>query len=144
MRMSSLKALRQVDKIVLRVRGKKMVFSIRKELKIARQHDVDMYQAEKYAFWRRIANEVGKERTKAERHLADQHDIATALMPEVLKEEGKPRSDSQIRANVRLQPKVSEAQAKLDRLVWMEDLVRLMVDAFEHRKAVLMKMKRAV
>lgn len=141
---SSLKALNLVDRIVLRIRGKKVVFSIRDELKISREHDVDMYQAEKYAFWRRLANILGSARTKAERELSKQHDIATALMPEVLKEQGKMRSDSQIRANVRMQPKVLEAQVQLDKLVWMEDLARMMVDAFEHRRAVLMKKKRAV
>lgn len=143
-RTSSRSALRHVDRIVLTFNGVRYKFSIENELRIKRRDGegaLDLYQAERFAFWKRVLVEKRRARRDIERKYQEERDWKTVQVPELLRKEGMLRTESQVQANVRLQDGVGVLKEKLDNALYEEDLAQLMCDAFEHRRTVLMKVR---
>lgn len=147
-RYTSDKALRKISELTVVVAGKPETFDIEQEVSIDGEPDeVLATHVQRYLFWRRLMVAASKARRDAEFSLEEYTErlrFAYRMRLERDARTGGPRvTESLVTSEVRSNPDYGAKIAELNRLLETEETCRMMVDAFDHRKTVLMKAWKA-
>jgi len=147
-RYTSDKALRKIADLTVMVGGKPLTFNLEDEVSIdGEPDDVLSTHVQRYLFWRRLLVSASKARRDAEHGLEEyterlRHGYRIRLDREA--QSGGPRvTESLVSSEVRTDPDYGAKVSALNGLLETEETCRMMVDAFDHRKTVLMKAWKA-
>jgi len=141
----SAKALRYIKDIDLRLgeAKKKFRFNVIEELRITQSNSGIIEHAERFAFWRRMQAEMTMHRRQTEQELEEMRANLSLQFREQLKDEGKSTTEATISAMLRSDPGVYAVQTKLNRALYDEDICKMMVESFDHRRTVIMKLTKS-
>lgn len=137
------RALRLIDELTLVVNGKEIQFSIREELGLPEEptEAIMIRHHTRYAFWRKMLSDMAARRRDMQDHLEETMAFVDMGLRELYQKDGSDYTEQSLRSETAVAPKVKAIKEDLRRVLWEEDQCRMMCEAFEHRKAVLMKLK---
>lgn len=139
------RALRLRPYIVLKIRGKRYKFDIRREIRLAQStaEDALVYHAERFVFWRRMLAERTRERRRVEAKLASTKEALYLQFRAAVKDgQFDKMTEREISAEIALNARVVRLQERLQLALYREDICRTMVEAFDHRKGAFAKLFR--
>ncbi len=149
-RHTSDKMLRKVSELTVNVKGEDVTFDIEEEVSIdGEPSEVLSTHVKRFLFWKRLlvaASKVRRDLEFGNEEYAERLRFAYRIRLERDAENARSSkrvTEKMIESEVRTDPDYAQRVAKMHAAIETEETCRMMVDAFEHRKVVLMKAWKA-